>query len=444
MPARSAIIWSILGGFLLLPVGTGFDAPGIPNMDKTAIAGISVLIWGMIFARHKVFVLPRSKILVGLMVLYIFAPLATMLNNQDPLRLSVSSLPGMTTYDGISLVLIQMINLIPFLIGYSSFKTAGDMQKLLKALVVAALVYSVLILWEVRMSPQLHTQLYGFFPHSFSQQMRAGGFRAVVFLGHGLVVAIFVAMATVAAIGLWRSRIKVLGLPGIAYTMFLLVVLILCKSLGAIILAILIGLALYLLSYRTVITILAIMGLIIVSYPLMRGVGLIPVNEIAEVSAEFSSDRAVSFQTRVDNEEMLLEKAAQKPFFGWGNWGRGRIYQRDWSGKFDNDISITDGTWIIIISTFGWVGYLATFGLLAYPTARAFRRRKQFAQAPGYVALLAILIINLLDLLPNSSLTPVTWFVSGVLAGFMPHASKMSEPVFRHSTFVAKAETQAN
>ena len=438
MPAKKAIIWSILGGYLLLPVGTGFDAPGIPNLDKTLVTSISVLLWAMLFAHHKVIAIPRNKILVALMLLYVASPFLTMLNNRDPLSLLVSSLPGMTIYDAFSLVLRQIIELLPFLLGYSSFKKEEDIRQLLKALVMSALAYSVLILWEVRMSPQLHSQFYGFFPHSFGQQMRAGGFRPVVFLGHGLLVSIFIAMAIVAAVGLWRNRMRIFGLPGIAYTAFLLLILILCKSLGATILAVVMCLAIYLLRYRSMITILAISGLIIVAYPVLRGAGLIPIKTITEVSAEFSSDRASSFQTRINNEEMLLEKASQKPLFGWGTWGRGRIYQTDWSGKFDNDVTITDGTWIIIIGTFGWVGYIASFGILAYPTARSLRRRILFAKFPSYVVLLSVLVINLLDLLPNSSLTPITWLVSGALAGFMPQTNKAKEPVSRPKPIVAR------
>ena len=425
MPVRKAIIWSILGGYLLLPVSTGFDAPGIPNMDKTLISNLAVAVWAVTFARFKVIAIPRNKILVGLMLLYAVSPFFTMLTNQEPLRLSASTLPGMTFYDGLSIVTKQILHLLPFLIGYNAFKTEGDIREVLKALVMAALAYSILILWEIRVSPQLHSQLYGFFPHSFAQQMRAGGFRPVVFLGHGLVVAIFVAMAMVAAIGLWRNRTQVFGFNGIIYISILLFVLILCKSLGAVVLVTIVGFTLYFIRYRTIISVLAIFGLIIFSYPLMRGTGLIPVNNIAEISADFSSDRGASFQTRVDNEEMLLEKAAQKPLFGWGTWGRDRIYMADWSGKFDIDVSITDGTWIIILGTFGWAGYISTFGLLTFPTARAFHRRKQFAQFPVYVALLAVLVVNLLDLLPNSSMSPVTWFAAGILAGFMPAAKKI-------------------
>lgn len=424
MSARKAIIWSILAGYLLLPVGTGFDAPGIPNMDKTLIPNLSVLVWALMFARHKVIVIPRNKVLVGLMLLYVASPFFTMLNNQEPLRLSVSSLPGMTIYDGVSLLAKQMIELVPFLIGYSSFKMESDIREVLKALLMAALAYSILILWEVRMSPQLHTQIYGFFPHDFSQQVRAGGYRAVVFLGHGLVVAIFVGMATVAAVGMWRDQMRVFGLSGAVYSVFLLLILILCKSVGALILAIVFGIGSYMLRYRTMISILAISGLIIVSYPALRGAGFIPIKSIAALSAEISTDRAASLQTRIDNEEMLLEKTVEKPVFGWGTWGRGRIYKSDWSGTFDYDDTITDGTWIIIISGFGWAGYIASFGLLAYPTARAFRNRKRFAKFSSFVVLLGVLVINLFDLLQNSSLTPVTWLIAGALAGFTPRHDK--------------------
>jgi hypothetical protein len=420
MSARKAIIWSLLAGYLLLPVKTGFDAPGLPNLDKTLIPNLAVLVWAMIFARYRVIVIPKNKILNGLLVLYVTSPFFTMLNNQEPLRLSASSLQGMTVYDGVSVLAEQMIQIIPFLIGYSSFKTESDIREILKSLVMAALAYSILILWEVRMSPQLHTELYGFFPHSFVQQVRAGGFRAVVFLGHGLIVAIFVGMATVAAVGMWREKTQILGIPGAAYTAFLLFILILCKSVGALILAIGFGIFSFALRYRNMITILAISGLIIVSYPALRGAGLIPTKSIAELSAQFSSDRAESLQMRTENEEMLLDKTAEKPLFGWGTWGRGRIYKTDWSGKFDYDATVTDGTWIIIISSFGWTGYISTFGILAYPTARAFRNRKRFAKFPSFVVLLAVLVINLFDLLPNSSLTPITWLIAGALAGFAP------------------------
>lgn len=434
MSSRKAIIWSLLAGYLLLPVKTGFDAPGIPNMDKTLIPNLSVLLCALIFAKHKVISIPKSGVLVGLMALYVASPFLTTFSNREPLLLSVRALPGMTLYDGIALSVKQMIELIPFMIAYSAFRTEADIREILKALVIAALAYSVLIMWEVRMSPQLHTQIYGFFPHDFGQQMRAGGFRAVVFLGHGLIVAIFVAMALIAAIGLWRDRVRIKGVPGFSYTGILIFVLIISKSFGALLLATFIGAATYLLKYRRLVTILAISGLVIIAYPALRGAGLIPVDKFAAITADYSEDRAGSFQTRIDNEDKLLEKTERKPFFGWGTWGRGRVYTTDWAGN-DVDTTITDGTWIIIISSFGWIGYIACFGLLAYPTFRALRYRRQFSQSGPCVALLAVLVINLFDLLPNASLSPLTWLIAGALSGYQISTYRKKKPARAKSAF---------
>lgn len=428
MSSRKAIIWSLLAGYLLLPVGTGFDAPGIPNMDKTLIPNLSVLLCALVFAKHKVISVPKNAVLIGLMALYVASPFLTALTNTEPLLLSVSTLPGMTLYDGLAQSAKQMIELIPFMIAYSAFKTENDVREMLKALVLAALAYSLLIMWEVRMSPQLHTQLYGFFPHHFGQQIRGGGFRAVVFLGHGLVVAIFIAMAIIAAIGLWRDRVRIKRIPGFAYTSILIFVLIISKSFGALLLAIFIGTASYFLKYRRLVTILAISGMVIIAYPALRGAGFIPVNGIAEFISDYSTERSGSLQTRIDNEDKLLEKTSRKPVFGWGTWGRGRVYSTHWSGQYDVDTTITDGTWIIIISSFGWVGYIACFGLLAYPTFRAFRYRRQFSKSGPCVALLAVLVINLFDLLPNASLSPLTWLIAGALSGYQIAPRRKKKP----------------
>ena len=65
------------------------------------------------------------------------------------------------------------------------------------------------------------------------QQMREGGFRPVVFLGHGLLTAFLIMTATVAAAAFWRTRTRVFQLPASGLTNYLGGVLILCKTLGA-------------------------------------------------------------------------------------------------------------------------------------------------------------------------------------------------------------------
>ena len=132
-------------------------------------------------------------------------------------------------------------------------------------------------------------------------------------------------------------------------------------------------------------------------------------------TSQVSTDRSDSLAFRLANEDELLAKANQRPLFGWGTWGRNRFY----NGYNDSDSSVTDGTWIIVVGSFGWIGYLACFGLLCYPLAARIVKPKRFGRAKVATAtagLGLILTINLIDLVPNSSLFPLTWLIVGALS----------------------------
>ena len=71
------------------------------------------------------------------------------------------------------------------------------------------LVYSLPMLFEIRISPQLHRWVYGYFPNdAFVQQMRGGGFRPVVFFPHGLALALFTAIALLCVFIVMRARLR--------------------------------------------------------------------------------------------------------------------------------------------------------------------------------------------------------------------------------------------
>jgi hypothetical protein len=133
-----------------------------------------------------------------------------------------------------------------------------------------------------------------------------------------------------------------------------------------------------------------------------------------QLADSISTDRASSFQTRVKNEDMLLARANQKPIFGWGTWGRNRIYQQG-TGE---DLSVTDGGWILQYGIFGWFGYLAYFGLFALAAFRANAAvRGPITRDGTVVAGLSLLVaVNLLDLIPNSWLLPFTYLAAGSIA----------------------------
>jgi hypothetical protein len=140
-----------------------------------------------------------------------------------------------------------------------------------------------------------------------------------------------------------------------------------------------------------------------------------------------SKERSTSFAVRVENEDLLLAKGNKKPAFGWGAWARNRIYDR----KSGTDVSTTDGEWIIQFSTFGWLGYLSLFGLLTSSLMRARGGvRGPVTEASVVLGGLSLLLaINLIDLLPNANLVPLTYLIAGSVAGCVrARSSRKSAP----------------
>lgn len=162
--------------------------------------------------------------------------------------------------------------------------------------------------------------------------------------------------------------------------------------------------------------ILAALAGLVLLYPALRATGLFPVDSMIEVARSVNPDRADSLAYRFANEDQLIERLAERPWFGWGTWGRNRIYDTE-DGE---DLSATDGFWIITMGVQGVVGFLLAFGMLLVPVGVLAMRSSRIA-SPVDRALLtgtaAILVVNSIDLLPNGWLMPSTIFVAGGLAG---------------------------
>jgi hypothetical protein len=307
-----------------------------------------------------------------------------------------------------------MLMLLPMYIGSRFLATDKGRDALLRAVPTALLLYTPAMLFEVRMSPQLHRWVYGYFPHSFAQQMRDGGFRPVVFMSHGLEVALFATLGLLATIVLLRRRERVLAVPPSLVAVYLSGVLVLCKSLGATIYAIVLAPVILLTRPRFWARIALIASLVVCVYPLLRTNGLAPTQLITNAAGAFSAERQASFEMRLNNEEALLAKANQKPLFGWGGWGRNRIFDK-WTGQ---DISVTDGGWIIQYGCYGWAGYLALFGLLTVALWQALRATGSDATAAnvsrGGLALLVGMYV--IDSIPNSTQLAIIFPMAGAIA----------------------------
>ncbi len=80
---------------------------------------------------------------------------------------------------------------------------------------------------------------------------------------------------------------------------------------------------------------------------------------------------------------------------------------------------------MITLGSFGRFGYAAEFGLLTLPLFLLWWRSRGLpsrAISP-YVGPLALLLgINMVDLLPNATITPITWMLAGSLLG---HAERL-------------------
>jgi len=416
LPVGRAVIWTILAGYLLLPLGVNFDLPGVPAMDKSSIPNLAAIMLAPLFARHGAFRWPRSFVVKLLLLAWVLVPIGTMLNNGAPLIVGTSVRPGLGWWEALSLAIGNALDVVPFLLGAALLADEQGHRDIVKAIVLAALFYSLPILAEIRLSPFIQAKIYGVGSASyFLQQMRGSGFRAMVLMGHGLLVSTFLAMAILGALGLWKERVRLMGAPAVLLAVYLAVVLLLNKTMGATLLVLILAPALLFIRQRTLLAFIFLIGAVVATYPLARGTNLLPLQSIIDAAGQVSPARAESFKFRVRNETLLLNRAAEKPIFGWGSYGRNRvIVEQSWGEGF-TDVTVTDGTWIIVAGTFGWAGYIACFGLLCYPFLRGFRLRRGTLPMIT-LALLTMHLLNVLDLIPNSSLRPLTWLIAGALA----------------------------
>src|ERR1019366_4313843 len=156
--------------------------------------------------------------------------------------------------------------------------------------VVAGLIYSLPMLLEIRISPQLHLWVYGYSPSDFIQEMRDGGYRPMVFMGHGLAAAFFTMTAVVAAVTLWRVEVRVLRLPPAGITVYLSTILILCKSAGALVYGGVLAPLVRWAKPRLQLRVALIFVTLALSYPLLRTADLVPTASIVDVARSISID----------------------------------------------------------------------------------------------------------------------------------------------------------
>jgi len=429
-PPVAAIALS-LAGTLFLPERTGFDLPGLPEINKRSLVHLAILI-GLLFQYPGLLgrIVPRRPVEYVpwlLLVVLMAGAFGTALTNRDAIPLAGT----LTPYDGASIGIDNLLKYaVPFALGWCLFRTRSDLRLLLVTIVVVGAVYSLLTLWEGRMSPQLHRQLYGFHADEFHHVMRWGGYRPAVFMNNGLAVALHMAVVFAASIALLRARIKLFQVPPLVTVPYFGAVLVLCKSTAAILYGAGALPALLFLRARWLSLVAVGLACLVFAYPLARWTGFFPTQLFTEIGFEISERRGESLKFRFDNEDLLLARALERPAFGWGTKDRPAVYDPQ-TGKKESTI---DGYWILLFGYKGGVGWACVFALLLLPIFRAAvavpripRREDQILLA----SLAMIVAMYSVDMLPNGFFTNGQFFLTGSLfglSGALPASGESGKP----------------
>ncbi|WP_246098695.1 hypothetical protein [Paracoccus laeviglucosivorans] len=419
MDKQKALVWTIVSGYLILPPLIEIDLPLIPGINKSMIPALCAAL--MLFLRRD----PMGKgpsapemgmVVTILLVMNFTSPMLTTFTNPDTLFDGINVRPGMSITQGMADTLLVFMQLLPFLMGYRLLYNARGAELLLRALVLGILCYTVPMLFELRFSPQTNIIVYGYFQHDFVQTIRYGGYRPIVFLEHPLWVALITMWAFLAAIALARHNKT---RRNILIALYLCCMVLLCKSAGALIQALIAAPLVAVARPKLMVLVAAMVASIAFAYPTLRTTPLLPVNDIVDVAMSISPERGRSLEFRLMNEEQLVERAMERSMFGWGGWGRPLFYD-PYDGRLS---SVPDGQWVIWLGARGIYGYLAQFLLLLVPIftmMRALMRARGAARSPEYLmlgCLSLMLAMNCVDLIPNATLTPVTWIAAGALLG---------------------------
>ena len=419
---RRGLIYSVMIGFLFLPPNYFLFLPVVPKYGSgTAIAAglaLSYLFFRNNWHAELGDTTRRSHLLGGLMivlvVLYFINPFLVFLTNREGLSFGPKIIQGLGLSDVLKMIWNAAATIIPFLLGWRLLAREEDHRLLLRVLVILMFGYSLLALFEVRMSPQLNQWVYGYFPHDWLQHLRGGSFRPVVFLGHGLVLGFHLFWATLACAILVRGTDSIGRMTYLAGVLWFVMVLLFSKNLGSVLLAVLFLPTVFLLGSGMQIRVAAIIAVLFLSYPIVRSANLLPIDSFTSIVRSISPDRTRSFETRLRNEQLLLERAQQKPLAGWGGYARSRIHN-----EAGSDISLVDGAWIGRLGTRGWSGYVSFFGMFTLPMVwlLILRRRKPVPTVTSGLALMVGAI--LIELVPNATLSSVGLVAAGALTGFV-------------------------
>jgi len=415
-PLKKAVLYTFIAGMLSLPNWVNVKLPFCPPIGKDQVVGLSIVL--VLAVNHYKEVRPRAETwwYVGTIGVFVSSLLTGFLNT-DPVYFARSPtfLPGHDFKDAAAIAIGALVSGIP--VSYFSqvvFRTADDARLIVRAFTAAGLIYSIFVLIEVRMSPQMHNWVYGYAgPHEWGQLIRYGGYRPLVMFPHGLVLSLFMFFPNITSVAMARFRTRVWKMSGSQAAWYLTFIIVICKSTGVWFYAIIILPIVRFASSKAILRTAGVICMITVIYPWMRANDIIPTRDIVAYIEKSDTERAQSLDVRFTNEDKLLARALERPWFGWGSYGRNRVFD-----EYGIDRCITDGAWVMVLGSTGIVGYGFTFifsvGALLIASRRVAKVRDKELRT-----LMAILILGAavlwFDNLPNAPDLLIVQFIGGAV-----------------------------
>ena len=406
--SHRAVLYVVIGGMLFLPT-TGYNLPGLPEYSKYTAIALGLLLGGRLSGSRRKHSYKWSVCDVP-MLIWCICPFFTSLSNQ------------LGIYDGLSASLDNVMTWgIPYFAGRIYFYNSKTLQDLCTGIVIGGLLYLPLCLYEIRMSPQLNNIIYGFFPHSWGQHLRYGGFRPIVFMQHGLMVALWMALSTTVLFWMWRSKYisHFSWVPASWFLIAMITTTILCKSVNGIFFLVAGVTCYYLLIKFQFKGILYLLMAAVPLYIFFRISNIISSESITNFLAQYlDPDRIESLTVRLHQENLFMEKTLQRPLLGWGGWGRGWPIDPARGVR----IGMIDSMWLIAFNGKGFLGLgslicaMLIGPLVSLKCKYLLRSGHPVSILP--VMLCLIVVLFMVDSLMNGMINLVYIVCSGALVGW--------------------------
>lgn len=401
---RRAVLIGLVGGWLFLPTLTIRIAGPLPDLTKASITGFSLV--GLVLLRdRKQLRSLRPRWFDVPMLVWCAEPFVTALVNREGVQEAISAVSANVIVWG-----------IPYLLGRLYLQDAEGWRELARAIFVGGLAYVPLCWFEIIAGPRLAWLVYGYVPDGITTAFRFGGWRPVVFMAHGLMVALWMTAATVSGFWLWLTGLlpRVRRIPTWVPVLVLFVTTIALKSVNGWVLVV-IGIGILWLSTRGHTTLLAWGTLaLILLYLGIRASGVWNGQELIALTDRVLPNKTNSIAFRLDNEQRLAARARQAPLWGWGRFGRNLPPRVPGVPK-----ATTDSLWIIAFGQAGIVGLVALYAFLLLPLIFLLRRvpvdewvHPLYAPA---AALSVILLLYAIDNLANAMPNPIYLLAAGGL-----------------------------